>query len=53
MRTDRAKSAVLAPAATNINAAPIFGARFVAKELKNPQMLMRVAAVSGLPSAPT
>src|ERR1700733_3938728 len=52
-RTDRASSAVVAPAAIKINAAPILGAIVVAKEFNPPHKFNRDDAVSGLPSAPT
>ena len=50
---ERASSAVVAPAAMKIKAAPTLGAMVVASELNPPQRLRRDAAVSGLPSAPT
>src|ERR1700730_16220337 len=51
--TDRANCTVVAPAAMKMKTAPSLGAIVVADELKKPQRLIRDAAVSGRPSAPT
>src|SRR5580704_12318399 len=51
--TDRANCTVVAPAAMKMKIAPSLGAIVVADELKKPARLMRDAAVSGCPSAPT
>src|SRR5258707_13332989 len=51
--TDWANCTVVAPAAMKMKTAPSLGAIVVAVELKKPQRLMRDAAVSGRPSAPT